>query len=63
MIIAQCEGLIFSFTGIEKEPHFNRIGYKVIGKRMISTLPKDHLFKPYICIESGIALHTILSPA
>lgn len=35
--------IAFSFPGVETKPHFNRIGFKVKGKRMFATyLPDDN---------------------
>lgn len=29
--------MLLSFEGVEQKTHFNRIGFKIIGKRMIAT--------------------------
>lgn len=29
--------IVFEFSGIEHSPHFDRIGFRIIGKRMIAT--------------------------
>jgi hypothetical protein len=35
--------MALSFSGTEQTPHFERIGFKVMKKRMFATyLPKDH---------------------
>ena len=44
--------MALSFEGVEQKPHFNRIGFKVIGKRMIATyLEKDHTANIFLTPE------------
>jgi len=41
-----------SFEGVEQKTHFNRIGFKVIGKRMFSTyLKKDNTANVFLTLE------------
>jgi len=35
------EGMALSFAGVEQVPHFNRIGFKLTGKRMFATYLAD----------------------
>lgn len=50
------EALLFSLTGIEKKPHFDRVGYKVVGKRMIATyLAKNHTVNIFLSPEEQAA--------
>jgi hypothetical protein len=46
-----CE-MCLSFDGTEQTPHFDRIGFKVIGKRMLATyLEKDNSANIFLTSE------------
>jgi hypothetical protein len=46
------EEMALSFSGTEKSPHFDRIGFKVIGRRMFATyLEKDNTANIFLALN------------
>lgn len=44
--------LALSFPGTEMNPHFDRVGFKIIGKRMFASyLEKDHTANVFLSVE------------
>jgi hypothetical protein len=47
--------MAFSFNGVEQVPHFERIGFKVIGKRMFTTyFDKDNTANIFLTPEEQV---------
>jgi hypothetical protein len=59
--------MALSFSGTEQEPHFERVGFKVIGRRMFSTyLEKDNTANIFLTpkeqvvfCQMDIAIHPV----
>ena len=47
------QGMALSFPNTEQVPHFERIGFKITGRRMFATyLEKNNTAKLYGCIKN-----------
>lgn len=55
--------MALSFAGTEQRPHFERTGFRVVGKRMFATyLPKDNTANIFLTVSEQ-ALFCAMDPA
>ena len=55
--------MALSFGGTEQRPHFDRIGFRVIGRRMFATyLPKDNTANIFLTVSEQ-AVFCAMDPA